>query len=237
MTKKKNRKSKLSKGNLSPRQRDAKPANIETKPIQFDWKKEWNKKVKPHLENPLVQFALDWGMRMYTPAWKRGDAPYLYGGIADSSREPRKGTLRWYQPIGRCHYIAFFSMAIGVINYPELNWKFVIGKQHTVPVGYDENGQPRVVMDILLFDEYSAAESVDFALSEKRDPSSGWKKAFEIFETDVASAIRKALAYKDGRSPADYFDSLLNRILEQVKLRGKVGVPGERRKAAGSRLK
>ena len=40
-------------------------------------------------------------------------------------------------------------MAIGVINYPKLRWKFVSGRCHTVPVGYDENGQPRVVMDIL----------------------------------------------------------------------------------------
>ncbi len=226
MTEKKNPTSKPRNDNPSSQQDAAKPADTETRPIQFDWKKEWNKKVKPHLDNPLVQLALDWGMKMYEPAWDCGEPPYLYGGIADSRRDPRKGTLRWYQPIGRCHAIAFFSIAIGVINYPELNWKFVSGDGHTIPVGYDEDGRPRVVMDILLFDDFSAEESIDFALSLQGEPSFGLKKSFEIFETDVASAIREALAYKDGRLPEDNYNSLLDRIVEQVN-QSKVGKPRE----------
>jgi hypothetical protein len=218
-------------------QRKAKPTNTDTKPIQFDWRKKWRKKVKPHLQNPFVQFALDLGMRLYTPDWKPGDPPFLYGAIAfDSSPEPRKDTLRWYQPLCRCHYIAFFSMVIGVINYPELNWKFTTGKFHTVPVGYDENGQPRVVMDILLSDMYTAQQSIEFALSEKGDLSSGWKRSFQMFETDVASAIREALANRDKLPREHYLKSLLKRICEQVEVGSNGEPPSERRKAAGSRL-
>ena len=58
-------------------------------------------------------------------------------------------------------------MAIGVINYPKLRWKFVPGRCHTVPVGYDENGQARVVMDILLFEDMTADESIRFACLKK----------------------------------------------------------------------
>ena len=41
-----------------------------TTPIQFDWRKHWEKKVKPHLNHPFVQFALDLGMNMVEPTWK-----------------------------------------------------------------------------------------------------------------------------------------------------------------------
>ena len=106
--------------------------------------------MEPHLENPIVQFALDLGMKLCNPKWQSGDPPYLIGRI-----EPGrivKGKLSWYQPFGRCHHISYFSMAIGAAIYPELTWRFVSGDLHTVPVGYDDEGNPKVVMDILLFD-------------------------------------------------------------------------------------
>lgn len=54
-------------------------------------------------------------------------------------------------------------MAIGVLNYPELDWQFVSGDRHSVPVGYDANGNPRVVMDILLFAFHDAEKSIALA--------------------------------------------------------------------------
>ena len=39
------------------------------------------------------------------------------------------------------------------------------GDLHTVPVGFDANGNPKVVMDILMFDRMSADESL--ALTNK----------------------------------------------------------------------
>lgn len=128
------------------------------KPIQFDWRRHWKKKVEPHLKKEEVQHALDIGMLMLTQTWRRGDPPYIHGGI--DGRRVVDGKLAWYQPLGRCHWIAFFSMAIGVLNYPKLDWRFMSGDLHTVPVGFDSNGHPKVVMDILLFDQMSAEESL-----------------------------------------------------------------------------
>lgn len=90
---------------------------------QFDWKRKWNAKVAPHLDHPLVQLALDLGMMLLEPDWKTGDAPYLLGRWrAFGVRKGVPGKLSWYRPIGRCHWIALFSMAVGVLNYPHLDW-------------------------------------------------------------------------------------------------------------------
>ena len=128
---------------------------------------------------------------MVEPTWKPGDPPYRLGD--DGPSRAKKGTLAWYQPSRQCHAIAFFAMAIGVINYPKLRWKFVSGRCHTVPVGYDENGQARVVMDILLFEDMTAEESIRFALLRK---DSAGRKLFSGFATKVVPAIRETLASK-----------------------------------------
>jgi hypothetical protein len=64
------------------------------------------------------------------------------------------------------HYIAYFSMSIGIMNYPDLGWRFLTGDLHTVPVGFDGGGQPRMVMDILLFDRMTATESIELTQKE-----------------------------------------------------------------------
>ena len=102
--------------------------------------------------------ALDFGMGRYDPAWQRGDPPHIIGVF--DGRRVVTGKLSWYQPLCRCHWIAFFSAAIGVLNYPDLDWRIVSGDLHTIPVGFDAKGKPRVVMDILLFDCMTAAESI-----------------------------------------------------------------------------
>jgi hypothetical protein len=136
----------------TPRKADA------TTPIQFDWRRHWSKRVAPYLREELVQCSLDFGMRMLDPNWKTGDAPHSLGAIG--SDRIVKGKLSWYQPLNRCHWIAFFSMALGVLNYPDLDWQFVSGDMHTVPVGFGPDGQPRVVMDILLFENFTAEQSI-----------------------------------------------------------------------------
>lgn len=193
-------------------------------PIQFDWRKHWNKTVKPHLQNPFVQFALDRGMVMYDPQWKSGDTPYLVGAIG-GNRSPRKGTLGWYQPLARCHFIAFFSLVIGVINYPELDWKFVSGRLHTVPVGYDQAGNPQVVMDILLFDTMTAQESIAYAQQVADDPSpytTAWKGNFHCFETEIAAGIRESLANRENR-PISYY--LQKTLISYLQRRGYTVIP------------
>jgi hypothetical protein len=132
--------------------------------IQFNWRRNWRKKVVPHLEEERVQAALDAGMSLYDPTWKRGDAPWKYG--AANGREGVEGKLSWYQPAGRCHFIALFSLVIGQINYPELSWTIISSRRHSVAVGFAPDGKPRVVMDILNFTWFSAELSMEFA-----DPS------------------------------------------------------------------
>ncbi len=126
--------------------------------IQFNWRRHWKKKVLPHLNEERVQEALDLGMSLCEPTWKRGDAPYLCGGV--NGREAVEGKLSWYQPSGRCFSIAPFSLVIGQINYPDLSWKLLTSTRHCVPVGYGPGCEPRVVMDILNFNMFTAELSL-----------------------------------------------------------------------------
>ncbi len=153
------------------------------RPIQFNWRRHWSKKVTPHLDKEIVQEALDFGMTLLNPKWQRGDPPYLFGGIPMSRSRVVTGKLTWYQVWNRCHWIAFFSMAIGVLNYPHLDWRFVTGDLHTVPVGYGPDGEPNVVMDILLFDNKTAEESIAYAEEKLEGAEEGaeWNCVFQTF--------------------------------------------------------
>jgi hypothetical protein len=98
--------------------RKPKPSTQNKKPVkkcvQFNWRRHWSKKVAPYLNEELVQECLDIGMKMLDKDWKRGDAPCYLGAIG--MNRIVKGKLSWYQPLCRCHHIAFFAMAIGVMN-------------------------------------------------------------------------------------------------------------------------
>lgn len=156
--------------------------------IQFNWRRQWRKKVAPHLDEELVQFSLDLGMMMLDRNWKRGDPPYLLGSIPLDRCRVVTGKLSWYQVWNRCHWIAFFSMAIGVLNYPHLDWHFLSGDLHTVPVGYGPDGSPRVVMDILQFDAMTPEESIDFAM-KKVDYAPEGKQHNELFQLFLSKIV------------------------------------------------
>ncbi len=84
---------------------------------------------------------------------------------------------------------------IGVLNYPELEWKMLRGDLHTVPVGYDADGAARVVMDILNFDFMTADESIAAAsMTVGCEPSWQWELVFRAMEETVVSIIRAARA-------------------------------------------
>jgi hypothetical protein len=87
----------------------------------------------------------------------------VYGAIEPPGRRVVKGTLSWYQPRRCCHSIAPFALELGRLLFPDLSWKLLSSDRHTVPVGYDAHGEPRGVMDILLFERFSAQRSLDFA--------------------------------------------------------------------------
>ena len=145
--------------------------------------------MEPHLGNAVVQLALDIGMSIYDAEWQTGFAPYLIGRTGEGRIV--EGKLSWYQPLGRCHYIAFFSLAIGVANYPDLTWRLVSGNIHTVPVGYDAHGNPRVVMDILLFADMSAEESIAFAESKPTAPEDNF--GYVWLSAHIVSAMQESI--------------------------------------------
>jgi hypothetical protein len=175
------------------------------KPIQFDWRRHWSKKVAPHLDKEIVQAALDYGMRLLDPEWQRGDPPFLLGGIPLFRSRSRvvTGTLTWYQVWNRCHFIAFFSMAVGVLNYPHLDWRFVSCDRHTVPVGYGPDGEPSVVMDILLFDRKTAEESIARAQQQLEGAKDGawWDQVFLEFIGHFVPLLRASSAQDAGSLP------------------------------------
>jgi hypothetical protein len=128
---------------------------------QFAWRRHWNEKVAPILQEPLVQASLNMGMAGKYPCWKPGDAPCNYS--ADKVGQPVPGTLEWYQPIRECHAIVYFALAIGVMIYPDLDWRIISGHLHTIAVGYDSENRPVVVMDILEFEGVTAEQSLGYA--------------------------------------------------------------------------
>jgi hypothetical protein len=133
---------------------------------QYDFARNWRKKIKPLLNYPAVQIALHLGMGLQGVGYTPGDPPWLYGRGPLNGQRARKGSLSWYQPWGRCHHIAPFTWAIGKEFYSDLQWGFVTGDAHTVAVGFqDEWVQPELVMDILNFRRMTAEESLAFALT------------------------------------------------------------------------
>ena len=108
--------------------------------VQFDWSRHWKKRVEPYLDLPLARAAIEMGMKLYDPNWTWEDSPHAIGRGALNGQRGVKGKLSWYQPWGRCHWIAFFACAIGVLNSPDLDWEFVSGDRHTVAVRLGAKG-------------------------------------------------------------------------------------------------
>ena len=138
---------------------------------QFDFARNWRSTVAPHLQKQAVVRALHLGMGLHDLSYRPGDPPWLLGRGPLNGQRAREGCLSWYQPWGRCHYIAPFSWAIGVEIYPDLKWGFITSDAHTVAIGYHEQWeQPAWVMDILLFRQNTAEESLAFAKSHYSGP-------------------------------------------------------------------
>lgn len=125
---------------------------------QFNWSRNW-KKVEPHLNDPDVRFALHLGLKILNPYYEPGQPPWEEGRGPLNGQRAIKNKLSWYQPWGRCHWIAPFAWAIGQKIYPNLKWGFLTGDLHTVAVGL-ENDEIEIVMDILLFKGRTAEDSI-----------------------------------------------------------------------------
>ena len=139
----------------------------------FNFKTNWNKKVKPILFDQEVQNALNYGMSKWTnDEWESGDAPWKYSRgdywwcVAKS--KPRLYSYKWYQVFHGCFAICYFCEELGKKLYPKLDWKIVKNNRHAVAVGF-KNGNPYMIFDILLFEHHSAEEIYDYANPEVSD--------------------------------------------------------------------
>ena len=143
--------------------KETRPTAIVGQPLlQFDFDEHWDE-IKPHLNSKSVSFALELGMKLLNPERKVGDPPWLEGGVPIDGQEGKPGELSFYQPWGRCHWIAPFAWAIGKKLYPDLLWGFLTSQSHTVAVGLVD-GEMKVVMDILNFDRMTAEESIELVM-------------------------------------------------------------------------
>jgi hypothetical protein len=127
--------------------------------LQFDFEEHWEE-IKPHLNSKSVSFALELGLKLLNPERQVGDPPWLEGRWEIDGQEPEPGELSYYQPWGRCHWMAPFAWAIGRKLYPDLQWGFLTSQSHTVAVGLVD-GEIKIVMDILNFDRMTAEESIE----------------------------------------------------------------------------
>ncbi len=157
---------------------------------QFDFARNWRKKISPLLDIPEVATALTIGMMLQGDDYKPGNPPWLHGRGPFNGQRAKEGCLSWYQPWGCCHYIAPFSWAVGRELLPDLSWGFITSDIHTVAIGYQEQWQePEWVLDILLFRKKTAQASLDLAKSH------GWRFYRSIqqyaasFSTDPEAAL------------------------------------------------
>jgi len=158
----------ISDDELVVRGEAADAAPMATSAKQFNFARHWRKKIAPVLADPTVMRALTVGMKLHDIHYEEGDPPWRFGRGPWNGQRARQGCLSWYQPWGRCHHIAPFCWALGRKLYPELNWGFITGDYHTVVVGWlGDWREPQWVMDILLFRDKTADESLEFARSKE----------------------------------------------------------------------
>jgi len=170
-------------------------------PKQFDFGRNWKKKITPVLDCPDVVTALTFGLKLYDLTYSDGDPPWEYGRGPLNGQRAKPGCLSWYQPWGRCHYIAPFCWALGKRLFPERQWGFMTGDLHTVVIGWAENWEePDWVMDILLFKTMTAEQSLAFAKSEGwrlYRSLAGYAASFCTDPEDAVEMFRSLLCPKD----------------------------------------
>lgn len=171
--------------------------NTTIQPKVFNFRRYWTKKVKPILFEKDIQSILHYAMlrieesrniecqesglgdNCWTGYWNKHKIPYKMGGDGywESRRTPQPHNVDWYRPIHYCWAIAPFCLILGRKIYPELKWKILSSKRHSVAVGF-KNNQPYMVFDILNFDCMSAEQILDFANSKikNKEYENKWEK-------------------------------------------------------------
>jgi hypothetical protein len=170
---------------------------------QFDFSRNWRRRIVPFLDDRDVIRSLTLGLRLDDMDYEEGDPPWLCGRGPLNGQRARRGCLSWYQPWGRCHFIAPFCWALGRKLYPEQQWGFITSDRHTVVIGYlNDWRQPEVVMDILLFRKKTARESLEFAMGHAWKFYRSLARYAASFYVDPESAVdvfRERCGMEDGQ--------------------------------------
>lgn len=157
---------------------------------QFDFARHWKKKIVPLLDCRDVVAALTLGLKLDDPNYNEGDPPWEYGRGPLNGQRAKRGCLSWYQPWGRCHYIAPFCWALGKRLFPGQEWGFITSDWHTVVIGWDYDWEnPEWVMDILLFKDKTAEESLAFVKSQEWALHRSLAEYFASFFSDTKAAL------------------------------------------------
>lgn len=180
----------------------SKRRHLRTEPKQFSFRRHWVDKCKPHLNNERVKTALNQGMIEFVDqrnqelaeldstiriGWTPQNSPvHLCNCDRCVTKIPEPGTLAWYRAHGKCHWIAPFVLELAKLMFPNDEWELVSGDYHTVVT----NKKRSMVLDILLFDRYTARQSLIFAGEKPKTKLE--QKFFEVIEEDNAleTAIR-----------------------------------------------
>lgn len=128
----------------------------------FDFDANWDQ-ITPHLDNDIVNHALNAGMIGYCKrnalTWVPGDGPGAYSTPAwDPS--PTKDTPNWYRGRGAAAAgLGLWNCALGELLYPDMSWSAIEDSTHTIGIGI--NGIDIVYMDILHCGDKTAEEIWD----------------------------------------------------------------------------
>jgi hypothetical protein len=186
---------------------------------QFNFSRQWESTIVPHLDDPDVETALTLGLKLHDINYYQGAPPWLCGRGILNGQQATKGSLSWYQPWGRCHHIAPFCWALGQKIFPELKWGFVSGDKHTVVVGWSKDWQqPDLVMDFLFFQERSAQASLDFANRQNGKYYESLSRYVSSFCADPEDTyqqfeeVRKAFGMEPGNERVEFTEMLINML-------------------------
>ena len=147
--------------------------------LQVPFRPLWAKTIQPLVDHELVQEGLDAGMSNLDSSWKRGDAPWELGmHSCDWRPRPKEGALEYYQAQNRCYNVVLFSLQLGRLLFPRLEWRVMLSERHTIAVGifpgsvspeepihsFQKREEILVCMDLLFSDRgFNAEQSMDFA--------------------------------------------------------------------------
>ena len=160
---------------------------------QFNWARNWKKKVAPHVDDPEAYFWLVAGMKWHVPTWQPEEGPHLIGRGSINGQRVVNGKLSWYQPWGRCHWIAPFAWVLGRRIYPDLRWGIYTGEIHTIAIGCEPDTEnKRLIFDILNFKGQTAEESINQV--EMMNPRLVWCPE-GIFDPEIKQSF---IQFKDG---------------------------------------